>query len=92
MQSQQTGSKALHEVDGGGIHGERPQAAVTCQPPVPGAAPVPHSSEGHLTEAAVQRVHIETNQSRERTAGAGAAWFCWSTDPCKKERKKERSL
>lgn len=68
MLSQELGPQALHEVDCSGVHRQRPQTAVTRQPSVPGAAPVPHSSEGHLTEAAVQRVHVQTNCSRQRAA------------------------
>lgn len=58
--SQEPRSQPLHQVDCSCVHGQSPQAAVTCQPPVPGAAPVPHSSEGHLTQAAVKGVHVES--------------------------------
>ncbi len=89
MPSQQPSSQALHEVDCGGVHRQRPQAAVTCQPPVPGTAPVPHSSEGHLTEAAMQCVHVETNCSREGTMCDAPMWLCWdfifNASPCHQE-------
>lgn len=84
--SQQSASQALHEVYRNGVHRQRPQAAVTCQPSVLSAAPVPHGSEGHLTEAAMQRIHIEAHCSRERTAWDALVWLCWgfilNTRPC----------
>lgn len=63
------GPEALHEVDCGAVHRECPQTAVTCQSSVAGAAPVPHGSEDHLTEAAMQGVHVKTDYGRETTTG-----------------------
>lgn len=86
--SEHQGPQPLHEIDCCGIHGQRPQTAVACQPPVLGAAPVPHRSEGHLAEAAMQRIHVETNKSRNRSSRAAAMWFCWGVifnNPCQKE-------
>lgn len=62
---QQPGPEALHRVDRTAVHGESPQAGVAHQSGVSGGAPVPGGGEGHLAEAAVQRVHIEAGGSRE---------------------------
>lgn len=74
--SQQSCPQALNEVDCSSVHRQRPQAAVTWQPSVLGAAPVTHSGEGHLTEAAVQRVHTQTSCSGERTTRDALMWLC----------------